>query len=262
MATEQLTTVPPLMQPVSYRRQTYYTSQYFHAQYLANSPNGGKYRQHKNFLQALRSVEVYAEHVHLGDIVEMTWDRIKAEGAENFSPWKTLFRSLAWNPLTLFNATGQAMMTHKLDDLVSKQMAVAINTTVARQHQAGKVPTAAEALLAQAQVLVDHERQLAALTVQMQAQDERLGAIEAAYTPPAGKIWPQDWIVSAGKPRLDAALWKTFLDHARRLEKAEPFTPMGGAFPRWYYTPLTLEKAYGLATRQMLLLPSRAKRDA
>jgi len=45
---------PPLMQPVVYNGQEYFTSQYFHAAYLANSPHGGKYRRLDSFIKILR----------------------------------------------------------------------------------------------------------------------------------------------------------------------------------------------------------------
>lgn len=125
----QLTSSSPLMQPVQYNGQPYFTSQYFHQQYLANSPHGGKYPQHKNFVRVIRRIPAYALHVAQGDVVEVTWSQVDSR-AHILSP---LFKSMGYNPLTLLNATAQAALSHHLDDEISKQMSVAINTAVAKK---------------------------------------------------------------------------------------------------------------------------------
>lgn len=140
----QLVDSSPLLQPIIYDGQAYFTSQYFHAQYLANSPHGGKYRQHKHFLHALRSIETYTEYVEQSAIIEIAWSEAKildsnqgqyvvTEGKQGSLSWKAIFQATGYQPLTLLNATAQAAMSHHLDDAISKQMSVAINTTIARQ---------------------------------------------------------------------------------------------------------------------------------
>lgn len=139
MAPKELTTttdvqhLSPLMQPVTYDGQQYFTSQYFHQQYLANSSLTGKYRQHSHFVRLLRSIEPYRKHLDRGDIVEITWHRVNTEGIQNRDSFKPLFQAAGWNPLTLLNATAQLAMSHHLDDELSKQMSVATNARMAQQ---------------------------------------------------------------------------------------------------------------------------------
>lgn len=133
----------PLMQSIAYQCQEYFTSQYFHAQYLANSPHGGKYRRHTDFLRACRHIPAYPEYLARSDIVSLEWDAIKASidvGKPEWLSWKSVFRALNWNPLTLLNATAQAALSHHLDDLASQAMSVAIN------RQAAKTAATAPAL--------------------------------------------------------------------------------------------------------------------
>jgi hypothetical protein len=127
----------PLMQPVEWQGQIYFTSQYFHLDYIANSPDGGKHRQHKNFIRVIRAIPAYHEYLTKGDIVEISWDRIKTEAAQNLSQWKPLFEATGYQPLTLLNATGQSELSHHLEDEASKQMAVASSTAIARQATSG-----------------------------------------------------------------------------------------------------------------------------
>ena len=125
-----------LSQPVEYEGQTYYTSQYFHQQYIANSEQGGKYRQHYHFLRLLRSIETYATYVQNKDIVEITYKRTDSDQSQNgISEFLSLFQATGYRPLTLLNATAQLAMSHHLDDELSKQMSVTTNTIVARQEQ-------------------------------------------------------------------------------------------------------------------------------
>lgn len=129
----------PLMQPVQHNGQDYFTSQYFHQQYLANSPHGGKYRQHSHFVRVLRSIETYGLYREQGAIVEIKWGLGGAVSASDGvgipfrDSYRYLFQAAGWNLITLLNATAQAALSHHLDDELSKQMSVAINTTVARQ---------------------------------------------------------------------------------------------------------------------------------
>lgn len=135
-----LTAVSPLMQPVQYQGQPYFTSQYFHQQYLTNSHAGGKYQRHTHFLRLLRSIEAYQDYLERGDIVELTWQGVLTEGNQNRVSFQPLFQAAGWNPVTLLNATAQIAMSHHLDDELSKQMSVATNVTVARQATRDMLP--------------------------------------------------------------------------------------------------------------------------
>jgi len=121
------------MQPVQWQGQEYFTSQYFHAHYLANSPYGGKYRQHSNFLRVIRAIPAYAIYVNHADIVELDWSRIKAEANQILIYLKPLFEAAGHHPLTLLNATAQLALIHHLDDELSQQNSVVTNTNAARQ---------------------------------------------------------------------------------------------------------------------------------
>lgn len=123
----------PLMQPVRYNGQDYFTSQYFHRQYQVNAGMQGKYRRHTHFVRLLRSIEAYRLYSEQGDIVELTWTRIKAEGNPLLVSLQPLFQAAGYNPLVLLNATAQVALSHHLDDALSKQMSVAANTAIARQ---------------------------------------------------------------------------------------------------------------------------------
>jgi phage regulator Rha-like protein len=166
------------------------------------------------------------------------------------------------NGVTLFTKKGYALLTKPMRDEksweVQEQM---IDEYFAMRAQATAIPpqSTAEMLLQYAQALVQQEKELLRQQQQLTAVESRVEKIEDAFVPPSGRFWPQDWIVATHKQRLDAALWKVFLAHARHLENAVPFTPPGGAFPRWYYTPKTLEQAYLLATRQLTLMAAGRK---
>jgi hypothetical protein len=121
------------MQSVPWHGQEYFTSQYFHQQYLANSPHGGKYRQHSHFVRTIRAIPAYPIYLEQDAIVELTWNRIKTEGNPILDSFQPLFQAAGWNPLTLLNATAQIALTHHLEDELSKQISVAVNTASARQ---------------------------------------------------------------------------------------------------------------------------------
>lgn len=127
----------PLFQPVEYQGQTYFTSQYFHRQYVENHQKG-KHARLDNFMRLLRDIEAYHLHVEQGDIVVLLWHEIKSLTSNsglvsNFNELKRLFAAAAYRPVTLLNATAQAALSHHLDDELNKQMSVAINTQAARQ---------------------------------------------------------------------------------------------------------------------------------
>lgn len=125
----------PLMEPVQYNGQTYFTGQYFHQMYRSNSDADGKYRHAKNFLRLIRSIETYPQYLASGDIVEL--ERADAEIAlasgEAGSKLELAFKANFGNPIMLINATAQVALTHHLDDEVSKQVSVAVNQQAVKQ---------------------------------------------------------------------------------------------------------------------------------
>lgn len=121
----QIETQNPIMQPIQYNGQVFITSQRLHADYRNN--NGGKYRQLKDFNRLIRSIEAYQSYLDNGDIVELTWQEVKATGAE-FAP---VFESISYKPIMLINATMQLAISHHLDDAISKAISVTVNEQAA-----------------------------------------------------------------------------------------------------------------------------------
>src|SRR5262245_52340988 len=113
---QELTPESPLMQPVEWHSEMYLTSHYFHHQYLTNSPKGGKYTRHADFLRVLRSIEAYRVYVAQGDIVELTMAHVKAEGTHNLRYFQALFQAAGWRLLVLLNTTAQIALSHHLED--------------------------------------------------------------------------------------------------------------------------------------------------
>ena len=127
-----------LMQPVEWQGQIYFTSQYFHREYLINSQYGGKYQRHKHFVRVIKAIPIYADLVAIGNIVEISWDRIKTEADQILVQWKPLFEGTGYQPLTLLNAVGQEELFHHLEDEESKKRALASSTAIARQNTSGQ----------------------------------------------------------------------------------------------------------------------------
>jgi len=176
MPNDMVPTNDILMQPVTWDGQEYFTSQYFHRQYIESSGLEAKYQQYSHFARLVRSIETYPIYVENGDILEIPWSEYKSFKNKGIHPRDSLeklyelFIATSYNPLMLINKTGQIALTHHLDDEMSKQMSVTANTMVARQD----VPSLsqAEALLQAVQRIVDHERQL-------KDHDERIKLLEA-----------------------------------------------------------------------------------
>ena len=135
----------PLMQPVHYNGQTYYTGQYFHKMYRANADADSKYKRPSDFLRLIRSIEAYPLYIESGDIVELTWEQVKGDATN--AEIASLVRSNSYNPIMLINATAQVALTHHLDDEVSKQASVAINRHAA-SHGKSTEPQLARAAAA------------------------------------------------------------------------------------------------------------------
>lgn len=119
----------PLMRPVQYRGQTYFTGQYFHQMYRSNSDTDGKYKQLAHFLRLIRSIETYPNYIESGDIVEL--EKADAELAlssgEADPVLGSAFKATFGKPIMLINATAQVALTHHLDDEVSKEISVSVN---------------------------------------------------------------------------------------------------------------------------------------
>lgn len=170
-----------LYQPVHYNGQEYLTSYYFHRQYRMNAGMQGKYRRHRDFVRLLRSMEAYALYSEQGDVVELHWTRIKAEGAQILRTLQPLFQAAGYQSLVLLNATAQVALSNHLDDELSKQMSVAANTTIARQatRKNGDTATPAELGARDFAAWLDVAKLLQ--TPIHIAQQEAAKAIEASY---------------------------------------------------------------------------------
>lgn len=129
----EVSSLNPLFLPVLYNRQTYFTSHYFHQQYQANKPEGGKYAQLSHFNRLIRSLEAYQDYLGRSDIVELTWEFVKNQGDPIFGLLKSLVEGNSYKPIMLINATAQIALTHHLDDEISKQVSVEVNAGAARR---------------------------------------------------------------------------------------------------------------------------------
>lgn len=208
----------PLMQPVHYHGQDYFTSQYFHAQYLANSPHGGKYRQHRHFLQALRLIDAYAMYCANLDIVELVWNDVKS-GTYNLS---SLFKTTSYNPITLLNATAQVALSHHLDDLASQALSVAVNRQAARKAPTLPSTAAQLAFLRDAHAFL---KELGALTTRdtlMIADQTRNVLLSGQRLLPAGPDTPQPARMYSIAERITA------LGYALTRDQAAALVPKAG----------------------------------
>ena len=206
----------PLMQPVQYEGQTYYTSQYFHQQYLANSQQKGKHRRYDSFMRLLRHIEAYALYVHHGDIVEVQWDRDKPHFCGYLKP---LFQAAGYHPLTLLNATAQVEMAHHLDDTLSQQMAVASSTLVARHGN----PLAALEQFPELKAIADMARSVLSLTAS--TAESRLIAETAKATAEQAKTEAAHATANAARA-LESQLFFTVAEYVcfEKLQRQVPET--------------------------------------
>src|SRR5687767_4310749 len=67
-----------------YKGQCYYSSHYFHVEYLRNSEVGrAKYQRHDHFIRVVKGIPAYREYVANEDIVEFTsWKHAKSTSPE------------------------------------------------------------------------------------------------------------------------------------------------------------------------------------
>lgn len=116
----ELTENNPLMSPVTYGDQTYFTSHYFHKMY--REVNGGeKYAELYNFNKLIRSIHTYPDYIERGDIVEVKY-------GSTDSKLESLLKSNSYRPIMLISATAQIALTHHLDDEISRQVSVGVNS--------------------------------------------------------------------------------------------------------------------------------------
>jgi hypothetical protein len=246
-----ITPQSPLMAVVEFDGQLYYTSQYFHRQYLANSDLGkGKYQRHDNFRRMLRGIEAYRLYQEQGAIVEVPWESIKSKGTPLLSTLKPLFHAAGYADLILLNATAQAALSHHLDDELSKQVSVAINTHAARETSPPQVLTTAQMFLAQAQINVEFEQRATALEAQLQEQGLQIAAL-IDRQPPVGKVRIEDWLRRHSKPFLPKPVLVNLRATCRGLEEPEMFRPESYDYLCPYFSPYTIATAYDEVTRQL-----------
>lgn len=139
-----LETQNPLMLPIQFEEQVYFTSHYFHSQYKNNA--GEKYTQLKNFNALIRSIETYQDYVSRKDIVELTWQEAKNSTDFNFKP---VYESTAYKPIMLINATAQLALSHHLDDAISKTISVEVNSKASTKAPSAKL------LFSESKALID-----------------------------------------------------------------------------------------------------------
>ncbi|MBL1262077.1 hypothetical protein [Candidatus Methylomicrobium oryzae] len=91
----------PLMAPVIFNSQVYFTSQYFHRMYHANKPEGGKYSQLPHFNRLIRGMEAYQNYVDRGDIVELDYKLLKVKSDPILGWLKLLFQASSYQNIML-----------------------------------------------------------------------------------------------------------------------------------------------------------------
>ena len=135
----------PLMALIHYQGQDYYTSHFFHRQYLANGQQQAqiKYRRYPDFVRTMKTIPAYDLYIQKCDIVELHWISKRQQGKADsalvlqINKLEPQFHSAGYKPLYLLNATAQLALGQHLDDELSKQMSVAVNTQAARQSLKG-----------------------------------------------------------------------------------------------------------------------------
>lgn len=116
----------PLMRPIQYEGQTYFTGQYFHQMYRNNSDTGGKYKRAGDFMRLIRSIETFNDYIKQRDIIEVYKEEADADLA-------SVFKATYGKPIMLINATAQVALTHHLDDEVSQNASVNVNRQAASE---------------------------------------------------------------------------------------------------------------------------------
>jgi hypothetical protein len=131
-----LTPLSPLMQPVEWQGNTYFSSQYFHQQYNEQKKLEGtpaKYTQHVHFLRRIRTIESYQRFVGANHIVTIAWKTIKEGPIPYRDRLQPLFKATGYYDIMLLDATAQIELTHHLDDELSKEISYRHSREGARQ---------------------------------------------------------------------------------------------------------------------------------
>ena len=228
----------PLFMPVVFGGQLYLTSQYFHRQYLENSPPQGKHRRYDSFMRLLRNIEAFHLYIEQGSILEVVWDKDKPHFCGELKP---LFQAAGFHPLILLNKTAQAAMSHHLDDTLSQQMSVAVNTLAARESFAPEdadllvISKALQAIAATRQEV----RQLATQTAKNTTAIARLESREERLT-------IEEYVIGHRLQRkMPERLWGAYGKHLRAYCEtngiAAPSVPVEGK-------PWKAEKEYPVST--------------
>jgi len=138
MNTSSPQAVSPLMQAIQYNGGIYFTSHYFHVMYGNNG--GEKYARLDHFNRLIRSIETYKNYLDSMDIIELS-------GKETAPELGAVCKATKRNPIMLINATAQVALTHHLDDAVSKQASVSVNTKAATGSEDKKLASLSDAIL-------------------------------------------------------------------------------------------------------------------
>jgi len=132
--TTLVTHARPEISAIEWNGQQYVDSYDYHQQYLSDGdPKKAKHKEHRNFRAVIRSIESYSIYVNHRNIVILSWEQVKLGPAEIFSRLQPYFARRGYRDLILLDATAQAALTHHLDNELSRQMSVAINTAAARE---------------------------------------------------------------------------------------------------------------------------------
>jgi len=234
----------PLMQPIVWQGKEYRTSHYLHRYYLGNSPNGGKYQRHDNFIRILKGIEAYHLYVDAGDIVVLASYRSALDGSSEieesnkYKPLRDAFAAVSYKTLYLVNPTIQAALSHHLDDEVSKKFSVTANTATARQLSAEQLPTSLPLdtiIKALAQKELTLEQGQVYLGQRMETTEQAVQDLHDKYAQLAGELdalrqAPQ----ATGRTRPAPEGWETALGWAMRTGQRER---MGGFIPDTIMAP-------------------------
>jgi hypothetical protein len=127
-STQSVSNVNPLMQAIEWEGKTYFTSRYFHQNYITGRMEAGQkvtHARHDNFFRVIQSMPIYHILVQRQDIVELYWKSLKDKPLPHVL--RKAFEAVHYNRLVLINDIGQVELSHHLDDNTSKAMAYTHN---------------------------------------------------------------------------------------------------------------------------------------
>lgn len=132
----QLTTNKTPQDPrvIEWQGQQYLDSYDCHQDYLKDGdPKKAKFKNHRDYRRKIRDIESYSIYVDHKNIVTFSWEQVKTGPAQELRRLTPLFRRIGHANLILLDATAQLALTHHLDNELSKQMSVTVNTAAARE---------------------------------------------------------------------------------------------------------------------------------